>query len=111
MLRDPDISDVDIAAAAELVATAVIADGIEVGLDDRVYFTDLERNAISYLENDGTIGLVVASPDLSWPDAIGFASDGSLYTTTPQFHRLGVFNGGRNISQPPFKVFHISNSK
>lgn len=108
LLRNPDVPNTDITAAAELVAIAVIADGIEVGPDDRVYFTDLERNAISRLEDDGTIGIVATSPDLSWPDAIGFAPDGSIYTTTPRFHHLSVFNKGRDVSQSPFKVFRIN---
>ncbi len=107
LLKSPDATDAQINDAAMLVATAVIADGIEVGPDGLVYFTDLERNAISRLEMDGTIGLVASSPELSWPDAIGFAPDGSLYVTTPQFHRLGFFNGGQDVSRPPFKLFRI----
>ncbi|MEL6977326.1 MAG: L-dopachrome tautomerase-related protein [Pseudomonadota bacterium] len=107
LLRDFARTDAEIEAATRLEATAVITDGIEVGPDDRVYFTDLERNAVSRLEADGSIRVVVADPRLSWPDAIGFARNGDFYVTTPQFHRLGAFNAGVDASEPPFGVFRL----
>ncbi|MDA4847864.1 alpha/beta fold hydrolase [Hoeflea poritis] len=106
-LRDFDKDDDEILAAVRLEASAVIADGIAMGPQGRVHFTDLERNAISRLEPDGTITIVARGPDLSWPDAIAFGPDGSIYTTEAQFHRLDVFNDGSDVSRPPYDVFRI----
>ena len=109
-LADPALLPTDVEARIERVAETVFSDGIEIDGAGRVFFTDVEADAVSRLDpNDPGAGVdtLVSDQRLSWPDAIGFAADGALYVTTAQFHRLPTANAGVDRSEPPFEVLKL----
>lgn len=109
-LADTALSPTDVEARIERVAGTVFSDGIETDEAGRVYFTDVESEAVSRLDpNDPGAGVerLVSDPRLSWPDAIGIAADGALYVTTAQFHRLPAANAGVDRSERPFEVLKL----
>jgi hypothetical protein len=81
-----------------------VSDGIEVGPEGAVYYSDIERNAISRAKPGDEPEIVVQSPILSWPDGMSFTADGGMLVTVAQFHLLAGLNGGQDRSRPPYLV-------
>ena len=110
-LRDESLAEADLVRRIEPVAQLLYADGIQTGPDGAIYYTDVERNAISRLV-PGTreLELVATDPRLTWPNSIAFAPEGGrywMYVPAPQFHRIAEANGGVDRSQPPYRVFGV----
>jgi acetyl esterase len=106
-LRDSSLSEAELARRVEIYATGVISDGIEIDREGRIYFTDVERNAVSRIRPGGELEILVSDPRLRWPDALAFDREGNLYVTVAQFHLLPGFNSGSDRSAPPFQVFRL----
>ena len=112
-LRNTSLTSDEVARQVELVAETVFSDGIQTDAEGRVYFTDFENDAISRIDPQmpsNGVEIIVSDPEISWPDAIDFAPDGTLYFTVAQFHHILAGDSGIDRSEPPFKVFMISKS-
>lgn len=107
ILRNRSLSPDRVAKHIQLVTTAVFADGIQIDQQDRLYFTDIERNAITRLNPDGKLQLLVQDERLKWPDSIAIDPNGYLYTPVAQFHLLPRANNGMNRTMLPFYVFRV----
>ena len=113
-LRDESLAQADLVRRIEPVAELLYADGIQTGPDGAIYYTDVERNAVSRLV-PGTqkLELVATDPRLTWPNSIAFGPEGgrySLYVPAPQFHRIAEANGGVDKSRPPYRVYGLRRS-
>jgi sugar lactone lactonase YvrE len=75
--------------------------------DGRLYFMDMEQNAIYRRTVDGLIQLVVADPRLMWPDTMAIGPDGHLYVTTSQHDRRAEFHHGEDLRQKPYGLFKV----
>ncbi len=104
-LRDKSLSGSELGSKVEEVGTTVVSDGIEIDGSDYVYFTDVERNAISRYRPSGKVEIVMQAQRLKWPDSIAFGANGYMYFTIAQFHLLPGLNNGVDKSVPPFKVY------
>lgn len=111
ILRNPALSPAKRVQYIERVAKTVFSDGIQIDNLGRIYFTDVERNAITRLKPDGALEIVVQDERIKWPDAIAFDPDGSLYFTVAQFHLRPEVTGGTDRSSPPYKVFQTLSSE
>ncbi|MEM1109119.1 MAG: L-dopachrome tautomerase-related protein [Planctomycetota bacterium] len=105
LLGDPAATEEQLAAAIEDVGPKPTSDGIAVD-GETVYITNLEDNAITALR-DGKLHDVARHAELSWPDGVAVAADGSLVVTVNQLHRVPAFNGGEDGGEPPFMVVRI----
>ena len=99
-LRDPLITDQQLAQKVERLGDTGAADGLEFGSDGRVYVTALEQNAITTVVPGERARILVQSRELAWPDSLAFGPDGTLYVTTSQIHL------GPNPPQP-YKIFRL----
>ncbi|MEL6979874.1 MAG: L-dopachrome tautomerase-related protein [Pseudomonadota bacterium] len=111
VLADPSLGPRDVEARIEHVANTVYSDGIEIDQAGRVYFTDVEAEAVTRLDPaapSADLERLVRDPRLSWPDAIGFGPYGNLYVSAAQFHRLPVANAGVDRSERPLGVFRLA---
>jgi sugar lactone lactonase YvrE len=107
-LANLDLSD-------DIVARTVIdhgekggaADGMESDAEGRVYMTNYEQNAILRLSPDGVYETLVYDPRVLWPDTLSLATDGHLYFTANQLHRMGRFHHGKDERQRPYSLFRI----
>lgn len=106
-LRDATLTPDRVAENVEHVGRTVFSDGIEADPQGRVYFTDYEAEAITRRDPDGRLVQVVHDARLSWPDAIAFGPDGSMYATVAQFHLLAAANRGVDRSRPPFPIVRV----
>lgn len=107
VLRDQDILPTEVREHVRSLGSAVFSDGIQTDAQDRLYFTDYEHEAIIRREVDGTLTVLAQDPRISWPDAIDFGPDGSLYFTVAKFHQLYGGPDGSDISAHPFQVFRL----
>lgn len=99
-LRDPLITEQELAGKIETVGKTGAADGLAF-MDDRVYISALEENAIKTVVPGSKAETLVQDPQLAWPDSFSFGPDGSLYVTTSQIHH------GPNPANP-YKIFKLS---
>lgn len=106
-MRDTRLSSDEVGKRVERVGTTVFADGIQIDSSGAIYFTDVERNAISRLRPGRQVEVIVQDERIKWPDSIALSSDGYLYFPIAQFHRLPSANNGVDKSLPPFKVYKV----
>ena len=116
-LRNPKLSDEDLAKRVEDYAAKPNCDGISIDRENNIYITDLEANAIGVIRSDkSSIGdtqskptyqQLVSEPWMSWIDALSFGPDGYLYSVINQLHRTPALNGGKNDTKPPFFIIRV----
>jgi sugar lactone lactonase YvrE len=89
------------------------ADGIQFGADERLYFTAIEKNAVTRLVHpydpqeiipNCEVETVIEGQEWKWPDSITRADDGSLYVATARIHLQGDPN---KSPRGPFKLFRL----
>lgn len=88
-LRDPALTEQDLAAKVESLGTTGAADGIEFGPGGYLYLTGIEENAIKMFAALGDSRILISDPSLRWPDSLAKGPDGYMYVTTSQIHLAG----------------------
>ncbi len=107
-LKDPNLSEKQLAVHVERVAETGAVDGMLMDADGNLYLTALEENAIKrYRPDSGTLDTIVQSDHIQWPDSMGISPDDYLYFTASQIHRMPRFNYGRDERILPYKLFKI----
>ncbi|SDK02373.1 Major royal jelly protein [Catalinimonas alkaloidigena] len=98
-LRDPALSEAELAAKVENVDVLAAADGIIFGPEGALYLTDVPNKAVQRYTIGGHPVTWVQSDELEWPDTFSVGPDGYLYVTTSQIH----------IPNPtePYRLFKI----
>lgn len=99
-LRDPAVSERQLAMKVETLGETGAADGIAFGPDGYLYLAAIEDNAINMFTSPGMVKTIVKDPRLLWPDSFARGPDGCLYVTTSQIH-LGSDIAG------PYRIFKI----
>jgi sugar lactone lactonase YvrE len=85
-LRDPAVTERDLAAEVESLGTTGAADGMEFGSDGYLYLTGIEENAVKVFAALGDSRIVIKDPSLRWPDSLARGPGGYMYVTTSQMH-------------------------
>lgn len=107
MLRDPSISDAQLAAAVKDLGEKGASDGLASDANGNVYAGDYEHNSIRRLQPGGEWRTIVHDPRVLWPDTLSVGTDGYLYFTANQLHRQPVFHGGKDERQKPYALFRV----
>jgi sugar lactone lactonase YvrE len=97
-LRDPAMSERQLAMQVETLGETGAADGIAFGPDGYLYLTAIEDNAINMFTSPGMVKTIVRDPRLLWPDSFARGPNGYMYVTTSQIH-LGSDAAG------PYMIF------
>jgi len=107
-LRNPSLSDQDLAAKVETVGTTAAPDGMLAGANGTIYLTDLEQNSVVRWNADSkAIETVIEDDRLQWPDSLAWGPEGALYVTASQIHLSPRFNHGENKERLPFRLYRV----
>lgn len=107
LLRDPAVTDAQLAAAVQDLGEKGASDGLESDASGTVYAGDYERNAIRKLPPGGKWTTIAHGPAILWPDTLSVGPDGYLYFTVNQLNRQPGFHGGRDLRQKPYALLRI----
>ncbi|MBS1152446.1 MAG: major royal jelly-related protein [Myxococcaceae bacterium] len=107
-LADDSLTDEALAAKVEKAGASAPADGLAEDARGNLFLTDLTHGAVRMRRPDGTVTTVVQDPKLSWPDSLAFDSNGRLYITASQIHRMPAFNGGVDQRVRPFRLWRTT---
>lgn len=100
-LLDKKLSEEQCEEKVEIYAETGPNDGIWLGKNGEIYLTSLEKNAISKLDKNRKLEIIVFDSKISWPDSFAEDQWGNLYFTTSQIH-LPV------EKRVTFKIFKIA---
>lgn len=107
LLRDPAVTDAQIAKAVKNLGKKGASDGLEADAAGNVYGGDYEHNAIRKLSADGKWSTIAQGPDIVWPDTLSIGPDGYLYFTANQLNRQAGFNNGKDLRQQPYRLLRV----
>ncbi|WP_338761832.1 L-dopachrome tautomerase-related protein [Massilia sp. METH4] len=108
LLRDPSVSEADLAKAVRDLGIKGASDGLEADAKGAVYAGDYEHNAIRKLDAGATTWRTIAqAPRLSWPDTFSIGPDGYLYVIANQLHRQAGFNEGKDLRRKPYELLRV----
>jgi sugar lactone lactonase YvrE len=110
VLKDPGLSEVQLADHVERIAETGATDGMLFGWEgSNLYLTALEDNAIKrYNIESELLETVIQADSLQWPNSMAISADGDLYITASQIHRMPRFNSGKDERVIPYKYFKYS---
>lgn len=78
-LRDPALSDADLATRVEAVGKKPLSDGLGIDAEGNVLVTDVEHGAIVRVSPSGAAATLVKTPRIRWADGLVYGPDGWLY--------------------------------
>ena len=102
------LTEKDLSAKVETVADTGVCHGMVADEKGNVYLTDSVRKEIRYVTPAGEVKTLVKDDRLIWPDSLGIGSDGFLYLTAAQMHRLPNYNDGENRVEYPFRAYKVA---
>jgi sugar lactone lactonase YvrE len=100
-LRDPTLTDEDLASSIETVAQSAPSDGLLWDRADGVFIAAIEDDAVKRWSPRDGVTTVIADPRIAWPDSFALGPDGALYLTTSQIHR------GPNPPEP-YRILRVT---
>jgi sugar lactone lactonase YvrE len=107
-LLDLSLTPQQLGEKVEKLADTPKPDGMLEGRDGTVYLAAFEQNAIVRFDSrTGKTTTVVSDPRLQWPDTMAWGTEGKLYVTTSQIHRMPKYHGGVSKQQGPFAVYRF----
>lgn len=106
-LNNPKLTDEQLGAQVEKVATTPATDGMECDAAGNVYLTAFEKNALVRVTPDQKVETVVTDPRLQWPDSYCFTPDGQLYVTASLIHKMPQWNQGVSKQTTPFRILRM----
>jgi sugar lactone lactonase YvrE len=106
-LIDPTVDNGKVVGEATGISDIGMAGHFALDTAGRLYFMDMEQNAIFRRTSDGRIETVVMDPRLIWPDTMAIGTDGYLYVTTSQQDLRAEFHDGEELRQHPYGVFRV----
>jgi len=106
-LADPTVGNTKVLGGVKDAGDIGTAGHFALDTNARLYFMDMEQNAIYRRTPDGRVQAVVADPHLMWPDTMAIGTDQYLYVTTSQHDRRAEFHDGEELRQRPYGLYRV----
>lgn len=103
-----DITPEVLATQVTGVSQKPICDAMTIDGKGRIYFADLARGSIDYVEPDDNylnLRCLIEDPRIVWPGGLSIGPDGQLHFFCSQLHRTPFFNSGKDVTTPPYSIF------
>lgn len=107
LLRDPNVSEAQLAAAVKDLGEKGASDGLEADANGAVYAGDYEHNSIRKRLADGSWHTIVHDPRILWPDTLSIGPDGYLYFIVNQLQRQAGFHDGKDLRDKPYSLLRV----
>jgi sugar lactone lactonase YvrE len=106
LLRDPNATDAQIAAAILDLGPKAPSDGLSEDDRGNLYAGDYEHGSIRRF-TAGKWVTIAQDPKIKWPDTLSVGTDGYLYFTANQLYRQAGFHEGRDLRRPPYQLLRV----
>lgn len=106
LLRDPAVTDEQIAAAIKDLGPKAPSDGLAEDSEGNIYAGDYEHGAIRRFA-EGKWTTIAKDPRILWPDTLSMGTDGYLYFTANQLQRQAGFHEGKDLRRQPYQLLRI----
>ncbi len=107
VLRDFSTTVKQVEVAVQDLGKFVATDGMALDGDGNLYLGDLENDRIVKVTPDLKMTTLVQDRDkLIWPDSYSIAG-GFLYISCSQIQLMPWFNGGKNLTHLPYRVYRM----
>ena len=107
LLRDPNVSEAQLAAAVKDLGEKGASDGLEADANGAVYAGDYEHNSIRKRRVDASWETIVHDPRVLWPDTLSIGPDGYLYFIANQLQRQAGFHDGKDLRDKPYSLLRV----
>ncbi len=107
LLRDPAVSDTEIAAAVRDLDPKAPSDGLAEDDAGNIYAGDYENGAVRRF-SDGKWETIARDPRILWPDTLSVGADRNLYFTANQLHRQAGFHQGEDLRRQPYQLLRVA---
>ncbi len=86
------------------------SDGLDCDRQGRVYFTDVTHGTIKRLipGEERYETLLHGERLMIWPDSVKLGPERLVYITDSQLNRMPSLSGGRDLRQPPYKLYRAA---
>lgn len=102
-----DSTVADEALMVEDLGEKGLTGGLLADAKDRIYLALQEQNAIGRRDPDGSLTTLASDPRLIWADTFWITPDRWLYVSAAQVNRRPEYNGGRDLSAPPYAILRM----
>jgi sugar lactone lactonase YvrE len=106
-LADPSFDNAKLIGTIKELGPIGMAGHFSLDTNGRLYFMDMEQNAIYRRTSDGRVTALVVDPRLIWPDTMVLGNDEYLYVTTSQQDLRAEFHDGDELRQQPYGLYRV----
>ncbi len=106
-LRDPNLSDDDLAGHVEPVADIALSGGSAMDSLGNLYLSEIATKQITVLSPAGQKAVLAADPDFLGPDNPFLDAGRRLYVPCSQAGQTRLFGNATDLTVKPFKVFAV----
>lgn len=106
LLRDPAVTDAQIAAAIKDLGPKAPSDGLAEDDRGNIYAGDYEHGTIRRFVG-GVWQTIARDPRILWPDTLSIGIDGWLYFTANQLYRQPGFHEGKDLRRQPYQLLRV----
>ena len=106
-LADPAFDNGKLIGTIKELGPIGMAGHFSLDTNGRLYFMDMEQNAIYRRTPDGRVTALVVDPRLIWPDTMAIGNDEYLYVTTSQQDLRAEFHDGDELRKQPYGLYRV----
>ena len=106
-LRNEALPDSQLVSLVERYCDKPLSVGFSADLENNVYLTDVEHNAIFVVGEEREPRTLIRSPDLRWPEALSFGPDGWLYVADSALPDVIMQPAEHVDNQGPYRIFRF----
>ena len=107
-LDDATLGPAEVAKHIVPFASTGSTGGTAMDAAGTLYTSATDSHSILKITPGGQVSTLLADPRLAWGDAMWIDDAGTLWVPDPQIDRLAAFNGGKDTSQHPFRIYKVA---